>query len=264
MSYSDFQGGLVLAITKPLIAMALRNGDSSGLRHLDLSPREVARLIGLAGQPGMALYCSLSRANRLEVIAEGYPMTLVVLEPILREVLDDLWDSNPPSGYRFSAEVDCFADAVKLLLEDSERPVQYLREVFLYERACWGLAQTLRDDNSLNPPTSTIVEFEHSPDQLLEPLSQLMAPPLDLPQGRFTARVTLTNGQFNVETIQAQVFKINAVNSLTCPRPAAQGSIQVPSVEFRSIADNRDTDLQVTEIPDPPSPYPFPSKSPPP
>lgn len=201
MSYSDFQSGLVLAITKPRLAIALRNGDSSGLRHLDLSPLEVARLIGLAGQPGMALYCSLSRANRLEVIAEGYPMTLVVLEPMLREFLDALWESTPPTGYRFSTEIDCFADAVQVLLEDSELPIQYLKEVFRYEQTCWGLAQTLRDENSVNQPMSAIVEFEHSPDQLLAPLSQLIAPSPDLPQGRFTARVTLTNGQFSVQTM---------------------------------------------------------------
>lgn len=199
MSYSDFQAAIALAIHKPAFVRSLRQGDCPGLEHLDLSDKEWRRLRGLAAQPGMVFYCSLARANRLEAIADAYPMTLVVLEPCLSEFLDRLWEINPPSGYRFEREIGQFEKAIEAGLEDGslEGRFRYLREVFRYEQACWSLAASLRESPTADAPDTRIVEFEHPPDLLLPPLSRLEAPPPDLPSRTCRVEVSLRAGRFS-------------------------------------------------------------------
>jgi hypothetical protein len=199
VSYSDFQAAIALAIHKPDFVRSLRQGDCPGLEHLELSDKEWRRLRGLAVQPGMAFYCSLARANRLEAIADAYPMTLVVLEPCLGEFLDRLWTINPPSGYRFDREIEQFEKAVEAGLADGSLVggFPYLREVFRYEQACWSLAASLRESPIADAPDTRVVEFEHPPDLLLPPLSRLEAPPPDLPSRSYRVEVSLRGGRFS-------------------------------------------------------------------
>ena len=107
MSISGFQHALVGLVLSPPAIRKLAAGDEGGLATGDLSDRERARLKAVAQQPAIWLCCSLARANRFEGIAEAFPMTCVVLEPILRDLLDNLWSEQPPTNYQFQGEVLC-------------------------------------------------------------------------------------------------------------------------------------------------------------
>ena len=64
-------------------------------------------------QPGMSLNCTIARGNRFEAIAELFPMTCVLLEPVLRELLDELWEHVFPTNYQFAGEEEAFAGIVR-------------------------------------------------------------------------------------------------------------------------------------------------------
>jgi hypothetical protein len=202
MSLSGFQRALAQLVLSAADIRRLASGDDSGLGAFDLTDRERERLRLAARQPGIWLCCSLARANRFEAIADAYPMTCVVLEPCLRELLDEVWSATPATNYQFQGEETLFASRVEAGLAAGTLTGEYLEEVFRYETACWGLAQWLRRADGADPPSAT-VEFSHAPDLLLEPLSRLVAPPPGLPRGKYLVEVRLENSDFSVEVLSA-------------------------------------------------------------
>lgn len=198
MSLRAFQEALVDLTLAPGKARTLRQGDTGVLAHLDLTARERARLLAIVRQPGMAVNCSLSRGNRFEVIAETFPMTCVLLEPVLRQLLDELWAEWRPANYQLVGEEAAFADLLARKLAANEFVIEYLDEIFAYELACREMAHRMRTQASPEVPIEVEVEFQHSPEALLPPLSQLTAPPAGLPRGSYRARIRLEEGRFEV------------------------------------------------------------------
>ena len=170
MSLQAFQHAIVELTLAPSMAEMLRAGDESVLAGYALTARERARLIAVAGQRGMAVHRTLARGNRLEVIFEAFPMTCVLLRPVLRAVVDELWAGHRPSHYQLAEEAQAFVDFVRRKMADGSLTVEYLADVFGYEYACRGLILAARHDP--DAVQQTIVTFEHAPDQLLPPLSQ--------------------------------------------------------------------------------------------
>lgn len=199
MSLKTFQRVLVDLTLTPSRARALRVDGGSALDGYDLTPLERERLLDIVRQPGMSVHCSLSRGNRFETIAEIFPMTCVLLEPVLRELLDELWRTSHPENYQLSGEEAAFAELVKRKLAAGEIAIEYLEEVFAYEIVCWDLARRMRMQRDAEAAVEAIIEFQHSPAELLPLLSRLVAPPAGLPRGRYPARVVLRDGRFDVE-----------------------------------------------------------------
>ena len=202
MSLAMFQRALVELTLTPQRARALRLGDQSVLAGFELTGLERDRLEGVVHQLGMSVSCSLSRGNRLEVIFQSFPMTCVLLKPILRELVDELWIDNQPTNYQLAGEETVFAALLSRKLAADDLSIPYLEEIFAYELACIELTRQAR--NQASAEAELIVDFQHSPDDLLPPLSQLMAPPSGLPEGNYRARVRLTDDQFKVELIEAR------------------------------------------------------------
>ncbi|MGH9664228.1 MAG: hypothetical protein ACRD9L_07380 [Bryobacteraceae bacterium] len=203
MSLKTFQRVLVDLTLSPARARALRVDGADALEGLDLTPLERERLLDIVRQPGISVHCSLSRGNRFEVIAEVFPMTCVLLEPILGELLDEVWQTSRPENYQLSGEEAVFAGIVGRKLAAGAVAIEYLDEIFAYETTCWELARRMRMQTDPDAAVEVEVEFQHSPGDLLPPLSRLTAPPPGLPRGSYPARVTLRGERFDVAMLPA-------------------------------------------------------------
>jgi hypothetical protein len=201
MSLRAFQQALVDLTLAPRKARTLRQGDTSVLAHFDLTPRERERLLAVVRQPGMSVTCSLARGNRFEVIAETFPMTCVLLEPVLRQLLEELWAEWRPTNYQLTGEEAAFATLLARKRAEDEFPIEYLDEIFAYELACQEMANKMRTQTGPENPIEVVVDFQHAPDALLPPLSRLAAPPAGLPLGVYRARIQLRDGNFEVEML---------------------------------------------------------------
>ena len=194
MSMQAFQRLLVEITLSPRKARALRAGETWVTEGLDLTDRERARLSNIVRQPGISVNCSLSRGNRFEMVAGRFPMSCVLLQPVLKRLLDEHWEASLPSNYQLLGIDSAFAEFIDFKIRSGELDIEYLPEILAYERACLELASL---SDSEDP--SAIVEFAHSPDDLLPPLSRLEAPPPGLEVSRFLAKVTFREGRFDVE-----------------------------------------------------------------
>ena len=205
MSLLMFQRALVELTLTPQKARALRLGDESILAAFELTGLERDRLQAVVHQRGMSVSCSLSRGNRLEMIFQSFPMTCVLLKPILRELVDELWIDIQPTNYQLAGEETVFAALLTRKLAESNLSIPYLEEIFAYELACMELIRQARNParDQTVADAQLIVDFQHSPDDLLPPLSQLTAPPAGLPEGNYRARVRLIGDQFKVELIDS-------------------------------------------------------------
>jgi len=201
MSLRTFQRAIVDLTLSPQIAVALLHGDTSALADYDLTERERRRILDIVRQPGISVSCSLVRGNRLEVIVGIFPMTCVLLEPVLRQLLDELWAEHRPSNYQLAGEDTAFAELVGRKSAAGELAFEYLDEIFAYERACQEMAHRVRTLDGPDRVVETVVEFQHPPDELLPPLSRLVAPPPGLPRGRYRARVRLQDDRLEVEML---------------------------------------------------------------
>lgn len=201
MSIQTFQRVLVELTLSPRKARALREGDASMFAGLDLTGLERERLFDIVRQPGISVHCSLSRGNRFEVIFGAFPMTCVLLEPVLRELLDEFCEACQPTNYQLAGEDAAFAAMLRGKIAAGALSIEYLREIFDYELACAELTQALQNQMDPDAGVEAVVEFQHSPDELLPSLSRLKAPPAGLPQGSCRVRVKLQNNQFRVETL---------------------------------------------------------------
>jgi hypothetical protein len=203
MSLQAFQQALVDLTLAPHQTRRLIQGDLTLLESYDLNEREVRRLLDVVRQRGMSLNCTIARGNRFDAIGEVFPMTCVLLEPVLRDLLAELWETVRPTNYQFAGEEEAFAGIVRRKLSNNEVSIPYLREVFAYECLCWELAQEMRNQTEVDHEVSAIIEFQHPPDLLLLPLSEMLAPPDGLPEGTYRARVSLRGTRFHVEMIPA-------------------------------------------------------------
>ena len=203
MSLNEFQRAMVELTLAPRRASRLLHGDLETLAIYDLTERERRRLLNVVHQPGMSVNCTIARGNRFEAIGELFPMTCVLLEPVLRELLDELWEENRPSNYQFAGEEDAFIATLREKIASGHLHIEYLEEIFQYELICSKMAQEIRNQTDTSPELSEIIEFEHSPELLLTPLSRLEAPPAGLPAGHYLARLVLRGMRFDVEMLSA-------------------------------------------------------------
>jgi hypothetical protein len=199
MSLRTFQRAVVELTLAPEKARALRAGGGDALADSDLTARERERLLDIVRQPGISVHCSLARGNRFEAVAEVFPMTCVLLEPVLRELLDQLWRERLPDNYQLTGEESAFAALLRRKIAAGELSIEYLDEIFAYELACRELTRRMRMEPSPDAEIEAEVQFQHSPDELLPPLSRLAAPPAGLPRGWYPARVRLRGDRFEVE-----------------------------------------------------------------
>jgi len=203
MSLQAFQQALVDLTLAPQQTRRLIQGDLTVLASYDLDEREISRLLNVVHHPGMSLNCTIARGNRFDAIGEVFPMTCVLLEPVLRDLLAELWETVRPTNYQFAGEEEAFAGIVRQKLSNSDLSIPYLDEIFAYECLCWELAQQMRNQTELDHEMDAVIEFHHPPNLLLPPLSKMTVPPAGLPTGIYRARLILKGTRFHVEMISA-------------------------------------------------------------
>jgi hypothetical protein len=142
-------------------------------------------------------------------------MTCVLLEPVLRELLDQMWESIRPSSYQFSAEVPLFTAHVQGMLRQDQLQIAYLEDVFTYELRCWELALKMREHGHPLREHSAEVEFHHAPELLLPPLSNLQAPPPGISKGQYRVRLILRGTRIAVEAFSSRDAHDQVDNSLS-------------------------------------------------
>lgn len=196
MALNHFQRALSEMTVHPGLAARVRREGWPALSTYDLTPREQARLVAVARQPGMALNCTLARGNRFGPIADVFPLTCTLLTPWLRQLLDELWSINRPDNYQLSGEEDAFAGFLQAKLASGEFSHPYLAEVLDYEIASWALVQSLRHTAPEDEPPPgaepfRLVRFTHDPTKLLLPLESGKLPQDDLPAADYPVRITL-------------------------------------------------------------------------
>src|SRR5215467_4620441 len=203
MSLRAFQRAVVELTIAPEKTRSLRAADRSVFAGYDLSELEWERLFSIVRQPGINVHCSLSRGNRFEMIGGSFPMTCVLLEPWLRDLLNELWKEHAPTNYQLAGEEMAFAEMIDRKITSGQLSVEYLKEVFHYEVVCLELTRRMRNQTDSHAEMEAIVEFQHFPDELLPPLARLMAPPAGLPEGDYRALIQLQGGRFKFTVLQS-------------------------------------------------------------
>ena len=201
MGIVDFQRALADMTLDFHLAAAVRARGVGALEGYDLTQREGLRLESVARQPGMALNCTLARANRFAAIHDIFPMTCVLLEPQLKGLLDELWSVHRPDNYQLAGEEAAFGRFIEDRIARGEmRQVEYLAEIFQYEKACWELAMEFRyrETGSLHE-AFRVVTFGHDPGPLFEALGRYEAPPTGILAGSYQVRVRVVGGELKVE-----------------------------------------------------------------
>jgi hypothetical protein len=199
MSLQAFQRAVVELTLSYQAVRALRDDDASWLASYDLTRLEQDRLRAIVRQPGIAVHCTLSRGNRLEVVVNAFPMTCILLESRLRTLVDELWEHHHPTNYQLAGEEIAFAAFIGKKITASQLAVEYLPEVLAYEMLCVHLTNRSWVEADTDAGVEGTLVFDHSPDDLLPPLARLMLPPAGLPTGSFPSRVTLRNKRFEVD-----------------------------------------------------------------
>ncbi|HEV2891843.1 MAG TPA: hypothetical protein VGX28_15835 [Frankiaceae bacterium] len=109
MTLGAYQNALADLVASPDAVRAVRAGDHAVLDGYDLTPRERARLVTVAGSPRMATNCMLYRAHRTVPLARLLPRTVAALGERMRATVDAFWAATPDTLIQFEDEARAFA-----------------------------------------------------------------------------------------------------------------------------------------------------------
>jgi hypothetical protein len=200
MSILEFQRALADMTLDAGLAAAARARGAGAFDGYALTGRELRRLEAVAGQPGMSVGCTLARANRFGPIHDAFPMTCVLLGNRLKPLLDEVWSARRPDNYQLAGEEEAFAAHVQSGLAAGALPVEYLHEVFDYEKACWELAMKVRSLRSGSAGDLTLsVRFRHDPAKLLDPLERYEVPPPGLECREYMVRIRVVDDELRAD-----------------------------------------------------------------
>lgn len=108
MSLAAFQRAYADLAASPRLCLAVRADPVAALAPYDLEERERGRLARAVWQRGMNANCTLYRATRITALNSVAPLTLGLIRPVLRAVLDAYWEEHPVHDVRFARETARF------------------------------------------------------------------------------------------------------------------------------------------------------------
>ncbi len=206
MSLATFQQVITRMTLEVPLVQAVRQRGHEALRDFELTPLERRRLVAVARQPGMALNCTLARANRFVGIHDAFPMTCVLLGQALRPLLDTVW-SVPPDSYQLAGDVDRFARLLFDHPQVSALSCPFLPAVFDYERTARELVLSARHvaDPSTFRSETRWIGFDHEPQAVFDALQAFVRPDPALPRVVHRVRLRLVDGA--LETASYRVIR---------------------------------------------------------
>jgi hypothetical protein len=108
MSMKAFQRAFADLAASPRLCLAVRADPVAALAPYDLDAREHRRLARAVWQRGMDANCTLYRSTRITALNAVAPLTLGLIGPALRDVLDAYWEDHPVHEVRFTRETARF------------------------------------------------------------------------------------------------------------------------------------------------------------
>jgi hypothetical protein len=108
MSMAAFQRAYADLAASPKLCLAVRADPVAALASYDLDARERGRLARAVWQRGMDANCTLYRATRITALNAVTPLTLGLIRPVLRAMLDAYWEDHPVHDVRFAREAARF------------------------------------------------------------------------------------------------------------------------------------------------------------
>jgi hypothetical protein len=108
MSIAAFQRAYADLAASPKLCLATRADPATALAPYDLDARERERLARAVWQRGMDTNCTLYRVTRITALNTVVPLTIALIRPVLREVLDAYWEAHPVHDVRFAHETARF------------------------------------------------------------------------------------------------------------------------------------------------------------
>ena len=108
MSLAAFQRAYADLAASPRLCLAVRADPVAALASYDLDARERDRLVHAVWQRGMDANCTLYRVTRITALNTVMPLTLKLVGPELRALLDGYWENHPVHDVRFAHEAARF------------------------------------------------------------------------------------------------------------------------------------------------------------
>lgn len=108
MSMATFQRAYADLAASPTLCLAVRADPVAALASYDLDARDRGRLARAVWQRGMDANCTLYRTTRITALNSVIPLTLGLIRPILRPLLDAYWEEHPVHDVRFTRETARF------------------------------------------------------------------------------------------------------------------------------------------------------------
>ena len=110
MTMAAFQRAYADLAASPDLCLRVRDDPETALAPYALTPREHSRLARAVWQRGMDANCTLYRATRITALNTVAPLTLSLLRPVLRDLLDAYWQAHPVHDVAFARETARFID----------------------------------------------------------------------------------------------------------------------------------------------------------
>ena len=139
MSMAAFQRAYADLAASPRLCLAVRADPVAALAPYDLDARERGRLAQAVWQRGMDANCTLYRSTRITALNTVIPLTLGLIRPVLRAVLDAYWEGHPVHEVRFVQETARFIEWLEtrrsLLPDPADEIIAFARRELADEEA---------------------------------------------------------------------------------------------------------------------------------
>jgi hypothetical protein len=133
MSLPEFQRALSDLVASPATTRRVIDAGAAELADYDLTPLERRRLVAIVRHRGMAVNCSLYRANRLTPLARTLPATCATLAGEMGALLDEFFAGVVDCDLQWKGEGVRFAEFLRRHPRHADDTV--LQELITYELA---------------------------------------------------------------------------------------------------------------------------------
>lgn len=227
MTLEAFQRAMSDLVASADLCNRLISEPEAVLARYDLTPRERRRLESAVAQRGMAVNCTLYRANRITPVYTYMPYTCFLLGDGLMPLMLAFWERHRDAQMQYRKEIEVFGEFLKRRIEAGAEEVSaegdgggLVRDAAEFELAVNSLRFTTRRETAARleggadaprlHPLLRVVCLRHDPEPLLKLLAEKAAPPYDLPAGEFWLLVDATGEGIEARPLDTDLGRLLA------------------------------------------------------